>query len=84
MSLRSAVARLLLSRHAGGTLPRALASLVRGALDADPSLAAAYTALRRAERVAAGGAHTSAAQRDGLEAALFAPPRGARRGGAQR
>lgn len=71
MSLRSAFARLLLSRYAGGTLPRALAQLVRGALDEDPSLADAYTALRRAERAAAGGAHTSAGQRDVMEAALL-------------
>src|SRR5687767_6525978 len=71
MSLRSAFARLLLSRYAGGTLPRPLAQLVRRALDEDPALAEAYTALRRAERAAARGAHTSAAQRDLLEGALF-------------
>lgn len=72
MSPRSVLARLLLTRYAGGTLPHALAELVRRALDEDPVLAAAYTALRRGERAAAGGAHTSAAQRELLEATLFA------------
>jgi hypothetical protein len=66
------VAHALLPRYAAGTLPRPLARFVRDALDADPALAAAYTALRRAERAAAHGAHTSAGQRDLLEAALFA------------
>ena len=82
MTLCSTLARMLLSRYAGGTLPRVMAQLVRDALAVDPALAEAYTALRRGERAAAGGAHTSASQRDLLEAALITS--GARTNGPNR
>jgi hypothetical protein len=58
------LARFLLPRYAAGALPRPLARHVRRALDRDAALAAAYDALRRAERHAAGGAALSSGQLD--------------------
>ncbi len=64
---------LLLPRYAAGTLSPFLARRVRAALAADPALAAAYDALRRAER-AASGQPLSSGQRETLEALLFSGP----------
>lgn len=75
MSLRAAIAHLLLPRYAAGDLPPWLSRVVRDGLDESPDLAEAYTALRRAERAAPAATArrpTSAAQRELLEASLFA------------
>ena len=45
-----AAALWLLPRYAGGTLPSVLAGLVKSAIDTDVDVAAAYAALRQAER----------------------------------
>lgn len=79
MSWRAAVAHLLLPRYAAGDLPPWLGRVVRDGLSESPDLAEAYGALRRAERLAPAPEQrrpTTAAQRELLEASLFAtlPP----------
>src|SRR4051812_36382388 len=48
-SLRTVIARRLLPRLVGGTLPVRVARFVHAAMRADPELSAAYDALRRIE-----------------------------------
>lgn len=71
MTLRAALAHALLPRYASGRLAEPWASWVKQGIAEDASLTEAYTALRRAEQVAAGRA-LSAGQRDLVEGALFA------------
>ncbi len=61
----------LLPRYAAGSLPGPLRHLVQRALDRDIELAAQYDAMRRAERVMAGGAGLSAGQLDLLLAGVL-------------
>lgn len=68
---RHMLARSLLPRYAAGNLPGALRNWVAGRLHADGTLAAAYDALRRAERAAANGAPLSAGQLDLIEGAVL-------------
>ncbi len=68
---RHLFARALLPRYAAGNLPSTLRNWVRRRLSSDPVLAAAYDALRRAERAAAQGAPLSGGQLDLLESAIL-------------
>lgn len=61
----------LLPRYAAGSLPGPLRHLVQRALARDVELAAQYDAMRRAERVLAGGAGLSAGQLDLLLAGVL-------------
>src|SRR4051794_20677010 len=60
----------LLPRYVAGTLPAFLARRVSAAIDVDTELAAAYDALRSAER-AASQRPLSIGQKDAIEARLF-------------